>query len=120
MSHLSKIQTKIHKVSTLQKTLDDLGFQYRIQFNTQQEKKTIVLHTKYTPLSFEWNGAEYSLVTDLQAWNHDITIDTLINKITQQYSYNSILEESIKYGFTSINKETMQDGSIKLTVQRWD
>ena len=39
MSHLSKIQTKIHKVSTLQKTLDDLGFQYRIQFNTQQEKK---------------------------------------------------------------------------------
>ena len=118
MSHLSQIKTKIHNVQILKKTLNELGFIYQLQENSEFD--LIVMKDKYYTFAMIWNGQEYSIVADLEMWTSNIYIDSLIDKITQQYSYNTIIEESAKYGFTNVNKELMRDGSIKLIVQRWN
>nr|YP_010904180.1 hypothetical protein REQ04_pgp196 [Catenella fusiformis]WCH57431.1 hypothetical protein [Catenella fusiformis] len=126
MSHLSHIKTSISDKKILQKTLNDLGFKYEFKFTVHeigtdigQTEDIIVKNNEMTKFTFSWNGKEYSLLADLDFWNLDMSYEKLLDKIMQQYSYNSIITESTKYGFTNINKETLSDGSLKLVLQRW-
>ena len=118
MSHLSKIKTTIYDSKVLEKTLSDLGFVYQII--DKNKNHFIVQNKKCEEFELVWNGQEYLIVADIEMWNKSLNIECLVEKITQQYSYNSILEESTKYGFSSVNKEFTKDGSIQLTVQRWN
>lgn len=117
MSHLSQIKTRINNTQILQKTLTNLGFEY----NMKPDNKHDMLVTTKNFDSFEllWNGQEYYLAADLQMWKYNKSVDLLIDQITQQYSYDFIVEESIKHGFTNYSQELLKDGSIKVVVQRW-
>ena len=118
MSHLSQIKTKIRNTQVLQKTLMDLGFNYNMKPNS---KFDMLVSTKnFDTFELLWNGQEYYISADMQTWKYNMNVDLLIDQITQKYSYNSILEESIKNGFTNLSEEFMKDGSIKLIVQRWE
>ena len=117
MSHLSQIKTRLYKTKIVQKTLTDLGLNYL--FKEDKSLDIVVNYTKTNNFELIWNGTEYSLITDLEIWSSCVSINTIMDKITQRYSYNSIIEESVKHGFMHICKESMQDGSIKLVVQRW-
>ena len=118
MSHLSQIKTKIHDSKVLEKTLNDLGFIYALKDNN---KNDFIVQNKHSD-EFEliWNGQEYLILADIELWKNNSSIEYLVDQITQQYSYNSILEESMKYGFNSVNTEFTKDGAIKLLVQRWN
>nr|AOM64590.1 hypothetical protein Riqu_111 [Riquetophycus sp.] len=118
MSHLSQIKTRINNTKVLEQTLNDLGFQYN--FKIPNKLDINVVNNTSDEFEFIWDGQEYSLVADIQTWKSNLDLDHLINQIIQQYSYNSIMEESTKYGFTNISETLMQDGSIKLIVQRWN
>lgn len=118
MSHLSQIKTKIHDSKVLEKTLNDLGFIYELK--NQNQNNFIVKNKQSEEFELVWNGQEYLILTDIEMWKNNLSIECLVDQITQQYSYNSILEESMKYGFNSVNKEFTKDGSIRLTVQRWN
>ena len=118
MSHLSQIKTKLNNIKIVQKTLNDLELHHLIK-----EKDSLNIIVNYTPnCQFEltWNGKEYFLNADLEMWDNNHTIDFILDQITQQYSYNQIIEESIKYGFIEHSKCVMKDGTIKLVIQRWD
>nr|YP_009773975.1 conserved hypothetical plastid protein [Caulacanthus okamurae]QIZ74592.1 conserved hypothetical plastid protein [Caulacanthus okamurae] len=126
MSHLSKIKTSISNTKILQKTLDDYGFTY--ECNTPIDDSMEPIYKKDVTVKqdgkdifiFKWNGSKYLLLADLEIWDLNIPCERLLEQITQQYSYNSIIEESIKYGFTRTSKEILQDGSLKLTLNRWN
>lgn len=118
MSHLSQIKTKIHNSKVLEKTLNDLGFIYEL--HDTNKNNFIVKNKQSDEFELVWNGQEYLILADIEMWKNNSSIEYLVDQITQQYSYNSILEESIKYGFNSVSKEFTKDGSIKLTVQRWN
>nr|YP_010902388.1 hypothetical protein REP52_pgp194 [Hypnea nidifica]WCH54243.1 hypothetical protein [Hypnea nidifica] len=126
MSHLSRIKTSITNQEILKKTLKDLNFVYtnkKINNNndyTINFNNLIVQHNGKDLFIFSWNGQEYSLLADLQLWNMNIPYTKLLEKITQQYCYNTILRESTKYGFENINRKTLEDGSIQLVIQRWN
>nr|QCI07219.1 hypothetical protein [Hypnea pannosa] len=126
MSHLSRIKTSITSREILQKTLQDLNFMYK---NTKTNDKhhhkidcqNITVQQNGKDLFiFSWNGKEYLFLADLQLWSINIPYTKLLEKITQQYSYNTILQESAKYGFENINQKTLEDGSIQLVIQRWN
>ena len=117
MSHLSQIKTRINNTQILQKTLEDLGFKYILKNTNKLD--IYVINKTFDNFEFVWNGKEYLLVADLQLWKNKFDIEQLINKITQQYSYNAIIQESIKYGFSNCKTTLMQDGAIKLVIQRW-
>lgn len=125
MSHLSRIKTCINNEFILKQALIELGFYYKYK---EQEKSQIntqsfdlIVTTNNTDLcAFIWDGYEYSFVADFQLWNYNIPYEQLLEKIKQKYSYNVIIQESIKQGFTNITNERLQDGSIKLIIQRWN
>nr|QCI07428.1 hypothetical protein [Leiomenia cribrosa] len=117
MSHLTQIKTKITNKEILGKTLNDLGFTY--QYIDQKNLNMIVKDQSMNEFEFNWNNNKYSLIADTDIWQNNIKIENLINKITQQYSYNCILETSVKEGFNNVSKDFLQDGSIKIVIQRW-
>nr|YP_009295569.1 conserved hypothetical plastid protein [Mastocarpus papillatus]AOL58053.1 conserved hypothetical plastid protein [Mastocarpus papillatus] len=126
MSHFSCIKTCIINKTVLKRTLIDLGFDYEdIQVQTQNKlylKYVMSIKVKKNNINlFEliWNGVEFLFVADLQLWKYGTPYEQLLERITQRYSYNSIIEESIKQGFIRINEEKLKDGSIKLLLQRW-
>nr|QVY58406.1 hypothetical protein [Kappaphycus striatus] len=127
MSHLSRIQTSIKNKEILEKTLKDLKFNYEykeLRNDDSIKPKLIsdILVKKNDNLvfTFSWNGDKYSLLADLEFWNLDISCEKLLEQIKQQYSYNSIIQESTKYGFSSIEEHKIQDGSLKIVLQRWN
>nr|YP_009511163.1 hypothetical protein [Gracilariopsis longissima]AXI97040.1 hypothetical protein [Gracilariopsis longissima]UAD88956.1 hypothetical protein [Gracilariopsis longissima] len=126
MSHFSCIKTSIKSLKILQKTLEDLKFTYSIKKsylkngNGELEYVDIIAQKENNDiLGFLWNGEEYTFIADLELWQDKIPVQNFIEKILQQYALNSIIKESHNAGFQEIQKETLQDGSIKLIVQRW-
>nr|QOS04505.1 hypothetical protein [Sarcopeltis skottsbergii] len=128
MSHLSLIKTCINNKFILTKTLEELGFNYENnKYKKEQENKidiesvNLIVKTENKNLcEFRWNGQEYSFLADFQLWNYNIPYEQLLEKIKQKYSYNTIVHESIREGFTNITDEQLKDGSIKLVIQRWN
>ena len=126
MSHFKRIKTKINNLTTLQKTLRDLGYSniykttYITDLNGNKQLVDIVAEDKAKNLiGFSWDGKEYNIIADLQMWNTDIPFDYFFSRMLQKYALNSITQTSMKEGFEEINKQTMNDGSIKLVLQRW-
>nr|QCI06225.1 hypothetical protein [Dicranema revolutum] len=121
MSHLSHIKTSITNTQILKKTLDDLEFTYENEKMSYTTKKDIIVKKNGTQIfNLGWNGKAYTLIADLQFWHLNITSQKLLDKITQQYSYNSIIEESKKHGFNQINTKKLLNGSLKIALQRWN
>nr|YP_010198108.1 hypothetical protein LK226_pgp198 [Gracilaria ornata]UAD86524.1 hypothetical protein [Gracilaria ornata] len=129
MSHFSRITTNITDLKILQQSLKDLNFEYSTKNSHLQDSNgnleymdMVVRKNDKNIIGFLWNGKEYTFISDFELWKHDHQIyqENIIEKILQQYAINSIIEISHTEGFKTINKEKLQDGSIKLIVQRWN
>lgn len=132
MSHFSKIKTNISDIEVLKKTLKDLGFNYsstkynlsKIDINYSNQIQYLnVRNSKInrpTLFEFIWDGFEYNFITDFNLWCLDISVDCFLEKLSQQYAYNIILNQSISNGFNETNHILMKDGSIKVVMQKWN
>nr|YP_010851349.1 Ycf35 [Echinothamnion hookeri]WGH14404.1 Ycf35 [Echinothamnion hookeri] len=134
MSHFSKIKTNITNLNVLIKTIQELGFNYRffssndkhLSTNSKTKSNNILVYqlNKYnieSPLfTFTWNISEYILLVDLDVWNLDISFNYLLDRLFQQYAYNIVISTSFIGGFQKISEHSISDGSIKLTLQRWN
>nr|YP_009332585.1 conserved hypothetical plastid protein [Membranoptera weeksiae]AHZ94600.1 conserved hypothetical plastid protein [Membranoptera weeksiae] len=132
MSHFSKIKTNISDIEILKKTLNDLGFTYSsTKYNLSNIDINYSNHFKYlnvykdklntkTLFEFIWDGFEYNLVADFNLWHLDMSMDYFLEKLSQQYAYNIILNQSIINGFNETNYTLMKDGSIKVMMQKWN
>nr|QCI07950.1 hypothetical protein [Plumaria plumosa] len=122
MSHFSKIKTNISNLEILQKTLEDLGFKYKLFKDIKEHDYLNIYNYEQEDVaifSFQWNDNEYSLITDLQLWNLSIEFNAFIEKLNQRYALNTILEQSINNGFEQAHQKMMSDGSLRLVVNRW-
>ena len=126
MSHFSQIKTKILKIECLQEALSDLGVDWKAGVNEvrgyQGQTSTaelIIQQNNGHDIGFKWNGKEYELVTDLQYWQQDLTVECFLRNLTQIYACKVILKETSKTGFQVVEQKNNADGSIRLLVQRW-
>ena len=126
MSHFSKIKTTLKDLSLLQKSLNDLGVSWDERINTIKGYKAqecfanlVIKQNNNYDIGFTWNGTEYQLVADLQFWQQPWSVELFLDKITQRYAYNYILKTTEIQGFQRIEEITQENGSIKLTLQRW-
>ena len=126
MSHFSKIKTSLKDLGLLQKSLHDLGLQWNHEVHIVKGYKDqecfanlVIKQNNNYDIGFAWNGIEYQLVADLQFWQQPWSVDLFIDKITQRYAYNSIIKATKENGFQTIEELTQENGSIKLTMQRW-
>lgn len=126
MSHFSKIKTSLRDLSLLQKSLDDLGVRWDENIKSLNGYKAqkcfanlVIKQNNNYDIGFTWNGNEYQLVADLQFWQQPWSVELFLDKITQRYAYNSILKATQNQGFQTVEELTQENGSIRLTLQRW-
>ncbi len=126
MSHFSQIKTQLRNLASLETALTDLGIDWKsgpcpvrgYRGQTINAEIAIEQENGYD-IGFRWNGNEYELVADLQYWQQPITVDRFLNKVTQRYAFQTVLNETAKQGFQVAEQQKNEDGSIRLVVQRW-
>ncbi|ERN40753.1 protein of unknown function (DUF1257) [Rubidibacter lacunae KORDI 51-2] len=126
MSHFSQIKTQIRNLSALQTALTDLGIEWKAgpqqvrgyQGQTQVADLAIAQANQFD-IGFRWNGQEYELVADLQYWQQPWSINGFLNRVTQRYALQTVLNETSKQGFQVAEQQQCEDGSVRLVVQRW-
>jgi hypothetical protein len=126
MSHFSKIKTTLKDLGLLQKSLNDIGISWDETISTIKGYKSqecfanlVIKQNNNYDIGFTWNGTEYQLVADLQFWQQPWSVELFLDKITQRYAYNSIIKATELQGFQRIEEISQENGSIKLTLQRW-
>jgi len=126
MSHFSSIKTQIRNVTSLKYALKDLNIDWKegpspvrgYQGQTSQADLVIEQENNYD-IGFSWNGQHYELVADLQYWQQPWTVDGFLQRVTQNYALQTVLNESAQQGFAVTEQQKNEDGSIRLVVQRW-
>ncbi len=126
MSHFSQIKTQLRHLPTLKVALTELGFDWKegpcdvrgYQGKTQTAQVVIEQDNGYD-IGFVWNGQSHEIVTDLQFWNQNSSVDRFLKQITQRYAYKTILQETAHQGFNVAEQHQAQDGTIRLVLQRW-
>jgi hypothetical protein len=127
MSHFSKIQTSLKDLDLLKKSLNDLSIHWEPELNRvrgYKEQTTfaniVIKQANNYDIGFSWNGFEYQLVADIQFWQQPWSIELFLDRVSQRYAYNSIVESTSNQGFQTVNETVQEDGSIKLTLQKWN
>ena len=128
MSHFSTIKTKIKEKPSLLKALAVLGHEVK------QDQELVVGGTHghnhpviqadiciATDIGFRWcnDTQAYELVSDIETWSLPTPPRRFIDKVTQQYAKETILDTVKDQGFTVEEESSKIDNSIELTVTRW-
>ena len=127
MSHFSKIQTSLKDLDLLKKSLNDLSIYWEPELNQVRGYKDqttfaniVIKQDNNYDIGFSWNGFEYQLVADIQFWQQPWSIELFLDRVSQRYAYNSILESTSSQGIHTVNETVQEDGTIKLTLQKWN
>ncbi len=126
MSHFSNIKTQIRNLDSLKAALTDLGFDWKsgprpvrgYQGQTRKAEVVVEQNNDYD-IGFSWNGQEYEMVADLQYWQQDLSVEGFLKRVTQNYAYHTVINETSNQGFQVAEQQKNEDGSIRLVVQRW-
>ena len=127
MSHFTKIKTKIYDLEILKKSLTDLNLEFtaeNLEINVYNNQKAsadlIIKQSNNYDIGFKWNGTEYQMVTDLMFWSQDYSVDKFLNQINQRYAYNAILNLSGKENFQIKRSENLENGSVRVLLERFN
>ena len=127
MSHFSYIKTRIQNLGYLEKALNKLNIHYELDSkiikgydNDSLLVDLIIPQKNGYDIGFKWNGVNYELVTDLSFWDQKYSNETFMDKLTQTYASQIILNETKRQGFNNIEEKTNIDGSISIVLERWN
>ncbi len=125
MSHFSQVKTQIRQLEPLEQALTDLGIKWKkgetlrgYQGATDRAEIVIPQDNGYD-IGFRWNGKEYALVADMEFWQQPWTVESFLQKVTQRYAYQTVKAEGMKQGFTVAEESTLNNGAVRLVLQRW-
>ncbi len=127
MSHFSQIKTQLRNLTSLKAALSDLGVDWKdgpatvrgYQGQTETADVAIEQPNGYD-IGFAWNGEEYALVTDMQFWQLNGSVDRFLKQITQRYAFHTVITSGAQQGFEVAEQVKNEDGSIRLVLQRWN
>ena len=123
MSHFTRVRTKLHNIETVQRALEDLGYDVQVGgqvrgFADRARADLVVrVEGKYDVGFTQSKGGQVDMVADL--WSLKIDKNTFLQEITQRYAYLTVMEQAEAQGFRVMSEENQQDGSIRLVMQRW-
>ena len=125
MSHFSTIKTKFKDEDILLKALRVLQYpafidQRLINPVNHVHEEVEVQIAVGNKIGFKWNGDEYELVAELDAWDLDVPVQRFIDKISQQYAIENIKTNTAKEGFSVESNVKKVDGSVELVVTKWN
>ena len=124
MSHFSTIKTKFKDEDILLKALRVLQYPAYIDqtlinpVNHVHEEVEVQIAVG-NKIGFKWNGDEYELIAELDAWDLDVPVQRFIDKITQKYAEEIVLDTIGKLGYEVEDKKTTVDNKIELICAKW-
>ncbi len=124
MSHFSTIKTKLKCKESLVNALNTLGHEPQenvllINPEGHDHKQWNVCVALNDEIGFKWNGSQYELVAELDAWNLDVPVSRFIDKLTQQYAIEKIKSQTDEEGYVVESEARNVNGSVELVVSRW-
>lgn len=122
MSHFSKIRTELREEERLREALDDLGFKYELGgevggYAGQRTRADIVIRQEGGyDIGFVREGDTYKMVADL--WGLKADKDKFLQQVTQRYAYRTVIGQARTEGFSVVDEEQLEDGSIRIVCER--
>jgi hypothetical protein len=135
MSHIAKIDTKIKDLAYLKKALQTLNIQYVEAeagevltlkgYGKNEVIKDCIMEIK--------TGSSYSIGIRKKEKGYEVAADwwaietftgqkqeDIMNKITRQYAYETIMDKIKGMGYSVIQEEQDVKDNLRITVRRWD
>ena len=124
MSHFSTIKTKLKCKESLVSALNTLGHEVKedallVNPEGHDHKQWNVCVALNDEIGFKWNGNQYELVAELDAWDLDVPASRFIDKLTQQYAIEKIKRQTNEEGYVIESEARDVNGSVELVVSRW-
>jgi len=120
------MKTRFQNLFYLEKALNRLNIKHNKQEEIKLESNSnyngsniIIPQVNGYNIEFCWNGKEYELVVDMSYWIQDCPIETFIDKISQQYASEVIMNQSKRLGFQAVKYQQNKDGSNTVILERW-
>ena len=121
MSHLTNIETCFQNLSYLEKALTKLEIpNFKKNQPTDKTNALILPQGENNNASFNWNGKSFTLNIDSDYWNQKYSINHFLARVTQEYATETIVGESQKHGFKTVEIKEHDDGSRTVSLQRWN
>nr|WAK84919.1 hypothetical chloroplast RF35 [Amicula sp. isolate GU52X-4 cfCalB7]WAK84973.1 hypothetical chloroplast RF35 [Amicula sp. isolate GU52X-4 cfCalB7] len=127
MSHFTHMKTHFKNLFYLKTALNKLNIKVKEQEGTIHSsdselinKSLIISQSNGYNVEFVWNNEEYELVSDISFWEQPYSIETFIDKVSQQYANEVIIGEGQKIGFQHLKSKQFNDGSKRVVLQRWN
>ena len=131
MSHFTKVATKINDLVALRKALDQLGWKYKYAeagvevrgWRGQTSKAEIAIDMgKYDVGVVKQADGTYALEADW--WGVETTKglkeEEVVKEINAKYAYQRVVAAVEEQGYTIDTNAVQKDGTVKLTVSKWE
>lgn len=125
MSHFTTLKTKLTDKDVLVKALNTLSYATQENVlldnpvNHQHEQVRVdVGITRYVGFKLGDDGTLH-LVAELDAWEEPITVDRFLEKVTQEYARETVLETVQEQGYTVVSEHKSVENTIEIVAERW-
>lgn len=131
MSHFTKVATKINDLIALKKALDQLGWKYKASeqgvevrgWRGQTTKAEIAIDMgKYDVGVVKQADGTYALEADW--WGVETTRgvkeEEVVKELNAKYAYQRVVAAVEEQGYTIDQNAVQADGTVKLTVSKWE
>ena len=125
MSHFTTLKTKLTDKDVLVKALNTLSYATQENVlldnpvNHQHEQVRVdVGITRYVGFKLGDDGTLH-LVAELDAWEEPITVDRFLEKVTQEYARETVLETVQEQGYTVVSEHKSVENTIEIIAERW-
>ena len=125
MSHFTTLKTKLTDKDVLVKALNTLSYATQENVlldnpvNHQHEQVRIEVGiTRYVGFKLGDDGTLH-LVAELDAWEEPITVDRFLEKVTQEYARETVLETVQEQGYTVVSEHKSVENTIEIVAERW-
>ena len=125
MSHFTTLKTKLTDTNVLVKALNRLN--YATEENVLLENPSDHDHkqwevevgiTRYVGFKMGVDGTLH-LVAELDAWKEPITVERFIEKVTQEYARETVMETVQKQGYTVVSEQKSVENTIEIVAEKW-
>jgi len=129
-SHFSSIRTQFKDRKVLADALKDLGqvvevcqeeaVAVRGHRGQTQMAEIVVKQSNGYDIGFKRNANnEFELITDLAFWDQVVPADAFMERLSQRYAINKVLEMADKQGFRVKDQVTSKAGAVTIKLNRF-
>ena len=125
MSHFTTLKTKLTDKDVLVKALNTLNYDTQENVlldnpvNHKHEQVQVEVGiTRYVGFKIGDDGALH-LVAELDAWKEPITIERFLEKVTQEYARETVVETVQKQGYTVVSEQKSVENTIEIVAEKW-